>query len=182
MLIYGMWVVCGCIRLAARRPWPFYPAGAGGRFERRNRERWSVSSPKVKRLLLDQHPVQLPEIAVVRKPLDHVRRDRPALSGSSWCPDVNSSSSIGACQRSLEACLEKVARFAHDRARSAAVRVAVDQPEELRQLFGHAASAAAQLLARLHNLVYILPHLWIGRVHLGMFQFVESSGPMRIST
>jgi hypothetical protein len=32
------------------------------------------------RLLLDQHPVQLPEIAVIEQPANHVRRDQPPLS------------------------------------------------------------------------------------------------------
>jgi hypothetical protein len=39
------------------------------------RTAWSTLHRRRWRLLPDQHPLQLPEIAVVEKPADHVRRD-----------------------------------------------------------------------------------------------------------
>jgi hypothetical protein len=45
-----------------------------------------------RRPVFDQHPLQLPEIAVTEKPANRVRWDVAALTESSWCLDANSSS------------------------------------------------------------------------------------------
>jgi hypothetical protein len=61
------------------------------------------------RLFLDQHPVQLLEIAVVEKPADHVRRDLLGAERGKQVSGRELELSIGAGQRSLETSIEKAA-------------------------------------------------------------------------
>lgn len=87
------------------------------------------------RLLLDQHLVQLAEIAVIDKPADHVHRDLACAS-----PDqAGARTGTQALERSLQTRMKKAVRFDHDHAGSAAVRMAVGQPKE-----GHRLSVAGE--------------------------------------
>jgi hypothetical protein len=91
--------------------------------------------------------VQLPKIALVEKPTDHVRRDLACALQIKLVPGRELKPSIGACQRSLETSMEKAVGIDHDQASSAAIRMAVGNPEELRW-FGlacHAASIGREL-------------------------------------
>ena len=89
----------------------------------------------VRRLLFEKHPLQLPEIAMIEKPADHVRRDLRGADRVKLMPGHEFESSIGTRQRSFETRVEKVARFFHDHA--GAIRMVVRQPEE-----GHGLSLA----------------------------------------
>jgi hypothetical protein len=95
-----------------------------------------------RRLLLDQRPVQLLEIVAIKEPADHVRRDLLGTDRVKLVSGRELETAICACQRSLETSMEKVAGLNDDHPGSAAVRMAVGQPEELRRfgLLGQAAS------------------------------------------
>jgi hypothetical protein len=77
--------------------------------------------------------VQLPKIAVIEKPADHVRRDLARALRVKLVPGHELESSIGAGQRSLETSMEKAARLDHDHASGTIVRMAINQPEERRR-------------------------------------------------
>jgi hypothetical protein len=84
-----------------------------------------------RRLLLDQHPVQLSKIALIEKPADHVRRDLACALRVELVPRHELEALICAGQRSHEACVEKArAGLDHNHPCGATVRMAVGQPEE----------------------------------------------------
>jgi hypothetical protein len=88
----------------------------------------------------------LPQIAVVEKPADHVRRDLTCALLVKPVPGHEAS--IGTGKRSLEASMKKPDGLDDDHAGSAAVKMAIGQPEEWRcrfGLLGHAASIGREL-------------------------------------
>jgi hypothetical protein len=87
--------------------------------------------------------VQLPEIAVIEKPADHVRRDHLCTERVELVSGRELKTAIGASKRSLETSMEKArAGLNDDHSGSAAVEMAIGQPEEWfgLGLRGHAAS------------------------------------------
>jgi hypothetical protein len=76
--------------------------------------------------------VQLPEIAVIEKPADHVRRDLARAIRVKLVPRRKLETAISAGQRSFETRMEKAVGLDHDHAGSATVRMAAGQPKELR--------------------------------------------------
>jgi hypothetical protein len=90
--------------------------------------------------------VQLPKIALIEKPADHVRGDHLGADRVKLVSKRELELSISAGQRRLETSVEKAAGLDHDRAGSAAVRVAVGDLEEFRpfRLLGHAAVSAGR--------------------------------------
>jgi hypothetical protein len=99
------------------------------------------------RLLLDEHPVRLPEIAVIQKATHHVLRNLACVLLVELVPWNEFKIAIGTSQRSLETSGEQPVGLHHDHASSAAIGMAVCQPEEGRRvsrrrrfgLLGHAA-------------------------------------------
>jgi hypothetical protein len=84
-----------------------------------------------RRLLLDEHPVKPPKIAVIDKRADHVLRDLACALLIKPVPGRELKTAIGASQRSLETSMEKaVGVVDHGDTGRAAIRMAVGQPEE----------------------------------------------------
>jgi hypothetical protein len=109
-------------------------------------------------------PVQLPEIAIIEKPADHVRRDPLGADQVKLASGRELKIPIGASQRSLKTSMEKVAGLNHDHPSGVAIEMAIGQPEELRRvrLVGHAASIGLILLY--HKFLYHKFHLWLLRM------------------
>jgi hypothetical protein len=74
--------------------------------------------------------VRLPEIAVAEKPTDHVRRDLAGALRINLVPGRELKTAIGASQRSFETSMEKAVGVDYGDTGSAAVRIAIGQPEE----------------------------------------------------
>jgi hypothetical protein len=77
------------------------------------------------RLLLDQHPLQLPEIAVIQEAVHHVLRDLPRAVLVELVPGYEFKIAIRTSRRSLETSMEKAtAGLDHDHVGGTAVRMA----------------------------------------------------------
>jgi hypothetical protein len=84
--------------------------------------------------------MQIPEIAVIEKPADHVRWDLACALRIKLVPGRELKPSISTRQRSHKASMEKAVGLDYDHAGSAMVRITVGQPEERRR-FGLLQSA-----------------------------------------
>jgi hypothetical protein len=74
--------------------------------------------------------MQLPKIAVIQKPADHVCRDLRSADRVKLAPVRKIETEIQAVDLGFEPGLQNVGRIDHDYAASAAIRMAVGQPEE----------------------------------------------------
>jgi hypothetical protein len=107
----------------------------------------SAVAPMAQAVFLDEHAVQLPEIAVTEKSADHVRRNQLGADRVKLVSRRELKTAIGAGQGSLETGMEKArAGLNDDHSGSAAVRIVVGQPEEGHGLglLGHPAVSAAE--------------------------------------
>jgi hypothetical protein len=95
-----------------------------------------------RRLLLDQHLAQLPEIAVIEKPADRIRRDLACALRIERAAQTRIQDLDRRQPAKPPGAMEKAARLDHHHTSSTATEMTIGQPEELRrfQLLGHAAS------------------------------------------
>jgi hypothetical protein len=74
------------------------------------------------RLFLDEHPLQLPEIAAIQKTTHHASRGLLGALPVKLVPGRELESSVGTGHRNFHTGMEKAGELDHDRAGRAAIR------------------------------------------------------------